>query len=292
MDHRGCSAGAAIPLLDVSVVKPGQRSYLFVPANRPDRYAKALESGADAVIIDLEDAVPPGEKESARRSLGAWLAPAHRVLMRINGAGTEWFGDDLAVVASPGLAGLILPKAERIEDIAALLRAVGGLPILPLIETAKGFDNLQTLARAEGVERLVFGSIDFQADLGMRAEEAELLPFRTQLVLASRLAGIAAPVDGVSTAIDDHERLRADALHARRLGFGGKLCIHPRQVETINRCFMPTEEEIAWARAVIDADARSGGVAVAVDGRMVDRPVVLQAQAILREATGRGGATS
>jgi citrate lyase subunit beta/citryl-CoA lyase len=159
--------------------------------------------------------------------------------------------------------------------------------VLPLVESALGFGQRLALAHADHVERLIFGHIDFQADLDMRCSEDELLPFRVALVLASRLAGIAAPIDGVTTAIDDADLLQADALRARRLGFGGKLCIHPRQVAAVNRCFAPSEDEIAWARRVTAADAASGGAAVAVDGKMVDRPVVLRAQAILAEAGAR-----
>lgn len=267
---------------------PTSRSYLFVPANRPDRYAKALDAGADAVIVDLEDAVPPAEKDGARASLAAWLAPEHPVLVRINAADTPWFGEDQALATLPGVAGVVLPKVERVDEIRALSSTGRGLPVLPQIESAAGFDCVRTLARTEGVACLFFGSIDLQMDLGMRAEEEELIPFRIQLVLESRLAGLAPPVDGVSTAIDDLVSLRKDALRARRLGFGGKLCIHPRQVETVNCCFAPSDAEIAWARRVMEADARSGGSPVAVDGKMVDRPLVLRAQATLSEATCQG----
>jgi citrate lyase subunit beta/citryl-CoA lyase len=262
-------------------------SLLFVPASRPERYAKALEAGADAVIIDLEDAVAPADKHGARAALAAWLDPAQPVLVRINAADTPWFAADLELLAQPGIAGVVLPKAEHADDVAAASRAGGGLPVLPLIESALGFEQRLALAHADRVLRLIFGHIDFQADLDMRASEDELLPFRTALVLASRLAGIAAPIDGVTTAIDDEDLLQADALRARRLGFGGKLCIHPRQVALVNRCFAPSADEVAWARRVIAADAASGGAAVAVDSKMVDRPVVLRAQAILAEATAR-----
>jgi citrate lyase subunit beta/citryl-CoA lyase len=159
--------------------------------------------------------------------------------------------------------------------------------VLPLIESALGFEQRLSLAHAEGVQRLAFGHIDFQADMNMRATEDELLPFRVALVLASRLADIAPPIDGVTTALDDAELLRIDVLRARRLGFGGKLCIHPRQVVVVNACFTPDADEIAWAQRVIAADAAAGGAAVAVDGKMVDRPVVLRAQAILAEAAAR-----
>jgi citrate lyase subunit beta/citryl-CoA lyase len=262
-------------------------SLLFVPASRPERFDKALGSGADAVIVDLEDAVAPADKDAARAALAAWLDPAHPVLVRINAADTPWFAADLELLARPGVSAVVLPKAEHPDDVVVASRAGGGLAVLPLIESALGFEQRRALAHADRVERLIFGHIDFQADLNMRATEEELLPFRTALVLASRLAGIAAPIDGVCTAIDDAELLQADALRARRLGFGGKLCIHPRQVAVVNRCFAPSAEEVAWAQRVIAADTASGGAAVAVDGKMVDRPVVLRAQAILVEAQAR-----
>ena len=262
-------------------------SLLFVPASRPERFHKALGSGADAVIVDLEDAVAPADKDAARAALAAWLDPAHPVLVRINAADTPWFAADLELLARPGVSAVVLPKAEHPDDVVVASRAGGGLAVLPLIESALGFEQRRALAHADRVERLIFGHIDFQADLNMRATEEELLPFRTALVLASRLAGIAAPIDGVCTAIDDAELLQADALRARRLGFGGKLCIHPRQVAVVNRCFAPSAEEVAWAQRVIAADTASGGAAVAVDGKMVDRPVVLRAQAILAEAQAR-----
>jgi citrate lyase subunit beta/citryl-CoA lyase len=176
------------------------------------------------------------------------------------------------------------PKAERPETLAQVA-AAGARGLLPLVESAAGIANLDALARAPGVWRLAFGSIDLQVDLGLKdATEDELLPFRLQLVLASRLAGIGAPVDGVSTAIDDADRLVQDVARARRLGFGGKLCIHPRQVAPVNAGMAPSAAERAWARRVTDAAAAAGGAAVAVDGKMVDKPVLLRAAAILGEA--------
>ncbi|WP_418314764.1 HpcH/HpaI aldolase/citrate lyase family protein [Piscinibacter sakaiensis] len=266
------------------------RSWLFVPGNRPERYAKALTSGADAVIIDLEDAVAPDQKPRARAALADWLAQnqptagAVPVWVRINASDTVWFDDDLSLAAQPGLAGVMLPKAEDPAQVATLCSA-GAAEVLALIESAAGFEQLRSIARADGVTRLAFGSIDLQVDLGMRdADEDELLWFRSEIVLASRLAGIAAPLDGVSTTLDDETRLRTDVLRARRLGFGGKLCIHPRQVQPVQRHFAPSEAEIDWARRVIAADAASGGAAVSVDGKMVDKPVILRAQAIVGEA--------
>jgi citrate lyase subunit beta/citryl-CoA lyase len=263
---------------------PVARSLLFVPGTRPDRFDKALAAGADAVILDLEDAVPAPDKARAREAIAAWLTPRHPVMLRLNGADSEWFRDDLALCRQPGVAAVLLPKAERAADVAAVL-AAGASTVLPLIESAAGFAALAQLAAAPGVQRLVFGSLDFRIDLGMHdAHEDELLAFRSQLVLASRLAGLQAPVDGVTTAIDEPARLRDDVLRARRLGFGGKLCIHPRQVGEVHACFVPTDAQRAWARRVLDAAAASSGAAVAVDGEMVDTPVILRAQAILRDA--------
>lgn len=259
------------------------RSYLFVPANRPQMFDKACKAGADAVIVDLEDAVPPADKAQARAALAGWLSPRHPVVIRINGADTEWFADDLALCGAPGVGGVVLSKAEEVGAIARL-RAAGAAAILPLIESAAGFENARAIARAPGVARLLFGSIDFQLDLGIRGEREELLFFRSQLVLVSRLAGLQAPVDGVSTAIGDPARLALDTMHARQLGFGGKLCIHPKQVGEVNRMFMPGEQELAWARRVLAAFDASGGAAVAVDGKMVDRPVVLRARQMLDES--------
>ena len=245
------------------------RSYLFVPGNRPQRVAKACAAGADAVIVDLEDAVPPADKISARAALAAWLAPGRNVLVRINGAATEWFSDDLSLCRLPGVAGVVLPKAESIDDLAQLA-AAGAPAILPLIESAQGFLHAQALAQTARVRRLLFGRMVFRLVLGFGGDDEELLFFRSQLVVASRIAGIQPPVDGVTTALDDADLLRDDTLRARRLGFGGKLCIHPAQVAAVNRCFSPTPEEIAWAARVLAAAAAAHGAAVAVDGKMID----------------------
>ncbi len=256
------------------------RSWLFVPGNRPERFDKAFASGADAVIVDLEDAVPPDQKDAARAHAAAWLSASRPVVLRINAADTPWFRDDLALCRRPGVAAVMLAKAERVEDLAALGH---GAPIVPLIESAAGFDKLRALASAPNVQRLAFGAIDFQLDMAMRATFDELLFFRSQLVLASRLANLQAPIDSPSTAIDALDEVEAEAQCARRLGFGAKLCIHPKQVAPVNRSFGPSELEVAWAKRVIEIAASSHGAAVALDGKMVDKPVILRAEAILRE---------
>jgi citrate lyase subunit beta/citryl-CoA lyase len=263
------------------------RSYLFVPGHCPERFDKAMAAGADAVIVDLEDAVAPGDKEAARRHLLAWLDAAHPVHVRINAAGSTWFEGDLAVCAHPGVAGIVLPKAEQVADLKAVADA-GARTILPLVESGLGVWNAFDLCLAPRVQRLVFGTIDFAADMGLRESRDSLLHARSQLVLASRVAGIAAPVDGVTVAVDDADLVRSDTLHARELGFGAKLCIHPKQVAFVHTAFLPTLDELAWAGRVTAAFAASNGAAVAVDGKMVDRPVLLLAEHILVESTRRG----
>jgi citrate lyase subunit beta/citryl-CoA lyase len=279
------------------------RSYLFVPADRPERIGKALSSGADAVIVDLEDAVAPQDKAVARGRLADWLqgASAASVLVRINARSSADFDEDLRVCAHPAVRGVVLPKAETADDVAAVIASLPRQAVLPLIETAAGFEAVRDVARSPGVGRLLFGSIDFQVDLGIEAGHGlagdhdvgegdevaggdALLFFRSGLVLASRLAGLAAPVDGVTTALDDGVALARATARARRLGFGAKLCIHPRQVEAVNRGFSPSDAELDWARRVLAAAAGSGGAAVAVDGRMVDAPVLLRARRLMDRA--------
>lgn len=268
------------------------RSYLFVPGNRPDRFAKARASGADAVVLDLEDSVAPADKEKARAAVDEWLSAARPVMVRVNTSDSAWFRDDLGVGRRAGISGVLLPKAERVEEIRLVAESFGpGVPILPQIETARGFRNAPALAGAAQVRHLLFGSIDFQLDLGMTAEEDELLYFRLQIVLESRLAGIEPPVDGVTTDIHNAERIRADTLRARRLGFSGKMCIHPKQVPIVNQCFAPTVEEEVWAKRVVEASAAAPGAAIAVDGKMVDRPVLARAEVILAKAAQLRGRT-
>lgn len=286
--------------------RPGRlpRSYLFVPGNRPERFAKALASGAEAVIVDLEDAVPPDEKESARRSVAEWLiatdrttdtatdaTPDARLLLRLNAVGTPWYRDDRTLCtdtrAVRGLSAVMLAKVEAAEPVAAFVAAVPGVPIVPLIESAAGIDRLREIAAAPGVQRLAFGAIDFQLDLNLQAGYDELIAFRSMLVLASRVANLAAPIDSPSTSMDGADEVGDEARRARRLGFGAKLCIHPRQVEAVNTAFRPSAAELEWARRVVEAARASGGAAVALDGRMIDKPVILRAEVILQDAAER-----
>lgn len=258
-------------------------SYLFVPGNRPDRYERACATNAGAVIIDLEDAVTAVDKVSARDMVANWLTPQVPVLVRINAADTEWFDDDIAMCIAHGAAGVVLSKAEGASQIDAISSgARGSLTVLPMIESARGLWHVVALAGCKGVQRLMFGSIDFQLDLGIDTDDSdELLHFRSQLVLASRIAGLTQPVDGVTTAIHDAQRLQDDAMRAKRLGFGAKCCIHPNQVDIVNSCFAPSPEQLAWARKVVDAGSNANGAAACLDGQMVDKPVYARAAAFL-----------
>jgi len=265
------------------------RSFLFVPGHRPERFAKALACGADAVIIDLEDAVPLDAKDAARTALAqAWpdfdAAQRARLLVRVNPFGTPWHQADLAAVANlTGLGAVMLPKAETPQHIAHAAQT-SGLPVLPLIESAEGLGQMDLMARTPGVLRLVLGHIDLQADLGLSCgpDEAELAPVRLALVVASRRAGLPSPVDGVTTATTDAQVLAQDAQRSRRFGMGAKLCIHPAQVGGVHQALAPTEAECDWARRVLAAEVAAGGGAFSVDGKMVDPPVLLLARQILQ----------
>jgi citrate lyase subunit beta/citryl-CoA lyase len=264
-----------------------RKSFLFVPGNRPARFDKACAAGADMVIVDLEDAVGAAEKDSARTALREWLAPERQVYVRVNGADTAWFGADLEILSAPGIAGVVLPKSESAADIAAVRAAAKQVPVLPLIETAVGLWKAEEIARAKGVERLAFGSVDFQLDLSISGEEQELLFARSQLVLVSRVAGILPPIDGVTVDIDDPNILHAEIARSRKLGFGGKLAIHPKQVAAINDGFAPQPAEVEWARRVVEAADAAGDNAVRLDGKLIDIPVIGRARAILAAAGGQ-----
>lgn len=264
------------------------RSYLFVPADRPERIGKAIASGADAVIVDLEDAVAPAAKDRARDALAnAWSGAAEQaeqaavmLLVRINAAGTAWQAEDLGWCEAASVAQVVLPKAEA-ASVKALQRRLPHVRCHALMETAAGFAQLADVAAAPSVDRLLFGSIDLMADLGATDDDMPLHFFRSQLVLHSRAADLPAPVDGVCTAIGDAPALTADTARARAFGFGAKLLIHPGQVAPVHAGLAPGPAELAWARRIVDAAQSAGGGAVAVDGKMVDRPVLDRARRIL-----------
>ena len=261
------------------------RTYLFVPATRSDRIEKAFAAGPDAVILDFEDAVAPAAKVSAREAAARGVPRADSLFIRVNGPDTEWFEEDLQLAAALGVFGIVVPKTETPDQMRYVgSRLSADAILLPLIETARGYANASAICAVSGVQRLIFGSIDFQLDLGITGDRDELLYFRSRLTLASRLAGLQPPVDGVTVDIDDIDRVREDTLYAKKLGFGGKLCIHPKQIAPVNACFSPSADEVAWAKRIVDAAGAANGGAVQVDGKMVDRPVLVKAQEILREA--------
>jgi len=267
------------------------RSALFVPASRPERIPKALASGADIVIVDLEDAVALDAKPMARQALAEFLeiASAGSVWVRINAADTDDFLEDLALCRDqPGIAGLIVPKAESTRSLAQA--GALGRPLIPLIESAKGLDHLSDLAKADGVVQLSFGGLDLGLDLGIepnsKGGEEMLVQARYQILLQSRLAGLAPPIETVLPEFRDTATIERTARHAVEMGFSGMLCIHPRQVEIVNATFMPTEEQLAWASRVLEAAERDAG-AGQIDGQMIDAPVMARARRLVTSA-GRG----
>lgn len=259
-------------------------TYLFVPGNRPERFSKALAAGAGAVILDLEDAVEPDGKTAARGEIARWVAAqsnTSNIVLRINDRQSPWFADDLDLLRETNVHSVMLPKTESADDVAAIWMAMlEGGSILPLIETAHGVQNIEEIASATGVRRLAFGSVDYAIDMNLSGDERGLMYPMSRIAIASRVAGIGTPIAGVTLAIDDQPALLADLAFARALGFGAKMCIHPKQVAVIERALMPTGAEADWARRVVAAVSGGTG-AVQVDGKMVDRPVLLKAQAIL-----------
>jgi citrate lyase subunit beta/citryl-CoA lyase len=269
------------------------QAFLFVPGNRPERFEKALATGSPGIIIDLEDAVPMDEKNATRLALATSLPKllekdAHRLVVRINAFGTEWFEEDLKFLSKlPQLAAVILPKTESTEQLDIVAQSIApSTLIIPMIETAQGIVQTRSIAAHPKSLRLTLGNIDLQADLGLSCDtnETEIFPVRFEITLATRLAEIASPIDGVTTDIENPDSLAIDTYRAKRLGFGAKLCIHPKQVAGVIQCFRPSEAEIEKAKRIVEADQGSNGGAVKLDGKMVDRPVVLLAKKILKLA--------
>lgn len=259
------------------------RSLLFVPGDRPERFDKARQSGAHATILDLEDGVSIEKKDFARSVVTDYLTKSADCIVRINGVETECFKQDLAMLRrSPPLA-IMLPKAEDMDAIEALATILGSsMPIIALIETAKGLTNCRTLLACPQVTRLAFGSVDFMLDLGIENDGLGLLSARSELVLASRIAGRPGPIDGVTVALEDEAALTASTVRARQMGFTGKLCIHPRQIDIVNTCFQPPQAEIEWARQILVAVEKNEQIgALRVDGKLVDRPIIERARRLM-----------
>ena len=258
------------------------RTLLFVPGHRPDRFDKAARSGADLVIVDLEDAVATDDKEQARQAAADWPGLGDRTVVRVNAPGTPWFEADLRMAADRGRP-VMVPKAEDPAVLAGIAaRTAGRCPVIALIETALGVERAHEVCSVPGVVRAAFGNVDLAAQLGVAHDDALALTHaRSRLVLASAAADICPPVDGVTTAVRDPQTLAADTAHARRLGYTGKLCVHPAQLGPVADGFAPSEGELRWARAVLGA----GESVTTVAGHMVDRPVMERARAMLARAT-------
>lgn len=265
------------------------RSLLFAPGNDRDKLAKALESGADAVVADLEDAVPAAEKAGARDVAAAVLAAGRRAglaAVRVNAVGSDFWQDDLQALARLELDAVVLPKATP-EAVAAL--GDEGAPVVAIVESAQGLKRAYETACAPRVAALVLGAVDLGLELGLepRPDGQEVLYARSQLVLDSAAAAIRAPFDLVHLDTRDEEGLERECRLARSLGFRGKACIHPAQVATVNRVFTPSEQEVGRARRVVETYERAaeeGRGAVALDGEMIDLPVVERARQVLADA--------
>jgi citrate lyase subunit beta / citryl-CoA lyase len=271
-------------------------TWLFVPGDRPGRFDKALAAGADTVILDLEDAVAPRDKAAARSCVREYLANGGRGCVRVNALGTPWYEDDVHALAGlASLEGIVLPKSESAAALHRVAGDVPGVPLIALIESAAGVLAAQDISASGLVARLALGSLDLALDLDATLTDALLLGPRVDLVLASRAAGLAGPVDGVATGVHDDDGIRRDSRAARELGYAGKLCIHPYQVPLVAAAFMPSPDQVRWAREVVDAVAarRSAGLETAVfriGADMVDGPVIERARVLLTRAADLAGA--
>jgi citrate lyase subunit beta / citryl-CoA lyase len=280
------------------------RSFLFAPGNHARRVEKALTLDADAVILDLEDAVATAEKAATRAVVAAAFARPRRGLLyvRVNAVDTAFCYGDLVAIVQPGLDGVILPKVESAAGLATIDWLVaqlerdrglspGGIDLIPIIETARGLDRLGAiLAAGTRVRRIAFGAGDFTLDVNMAWSrgEAELAHARAVIVTASRAAGIEAPLDTVWVDLGDRDGLEASARTALGFGFQGKMCIHPDQIAVVNRVFTPSDEEIAFAErvaAAFDKAEAEGSAAIQLDGKFIDYPIVYRAQRVLQRIT-------
>jgi citrate lyase subunit beta/citryl-CoA lyase len=258
------------------------RSYLFAPGHNPKLLAKVFDAGADAVMLDLEDAVPPEAKHTAR-AMVAQVCAERATWVRINPVGTAASEADLDAVA--GLAaGIRIPKVESAEEAQRVAERAPGTPLICAIETARGVLAAEEIATVNGVRHLSMGGVDLRRDLNLGDGNLQTLYVRSHLVVVSSAAGLDPPIDSVHPHLADDAGLREQAAFARSLGFFGKSAIHPRQLPILHEVFTPTEDELAWAREVLDAFEDSHGAAVQLAGELVDTPVAERARRTLRLA--------
>jgi citrate lyase subunit beta/citryl-CoA lyase len=262
-------------------------TYLFVPGNRPERFAKALASGADRVILDLEDAVAAADKAHARQAIASWVATlassdADRLLVRINDVTSPCHLDDLLWLQRTCIKHCMLSKCESSEQVAQLLiHMPPGSSVLPLVETVRGVLAAAAIAQASNVSRLAFGSLDYLLDLDLPGPGFALDAAALTIAMASRAANLPPPVAGVTPELDA-DQVQSDLAHARTLGYGAKMCIHPMQVAVVREAFRPDAQTLAWAQRVLTQwQLSSGAGVIQVDGQMVDKPVLLRAERFL-----------
>jgi citrate lyase subunit beta/citryl-CoA lyase len=283
----------------VSDPLPRIRSLLFCPASRPERIAKFVSSGTDAGVADLEDGVAPAGKLAARAACReaveavALADPGFPIFVRVNKVGSEWFDGDIELIGSIPAAGVVLPKVESASDVGALRGGLArygreGLPLIAGIETARGVVGIGSILTGARVDAVYFGAEDFVADVeGVRTPAGlEVLYARSHVAVHSRVAGIPC-LDQVVVRLEDDAGFEADAAMGRSLGYQGKMCLHPRQVELANRTFSPTPAEIESARRLVeayDAAAATGSGVIRLDGEMIDEPLVRRARSTLRAA--------
>jgi citrate lyase subunit beta/citryl-CoA lyase len=276
------------------------RSLLFAPGNHTRRVAKALELDADAVILDLEDACPIAEKKPTRALVVAACQRPRNCLcyVRVNATSTEFGYGDIVAVVVQGVDGIVLPKVESADEIKAVDWVISNLEqerglaprqfdVIPIVETGKGMANVRAIAAAAPrIKRIAFGAGDLTLDMNIEWSrgETELLVYRSECVLASRAAGIEAPLDTVWVDLSDAEGLRSSACHVKRLGFQGKMCIHPDQVPEVNAIFSPSAAEVEWSRKVVrafEAAEASGSASIQLEGKFIDYPIVYRARRVL-----------
>jgi len=262
-------------------------TYLFVPGNRPERFAKALASGADRIILDLEDAVAPDDKAQARAAIADWVtsvaaSDVARLLVRINDVTSPCHLDDVSWLQHTCIRRSMLSKCESPEQVAGVLAHMPpGSRVLPLIETVRGVLAASAIAQAANVSRLAFGSLDYLLDLDLPGPGFALDAAALAIAMASRAADLPPPVAGVTPELDASQ-VQSDLTHARALGYGAKMCIHPTQVAVVRQGFTPDAPTLAWAQRVVAQWQQSNGAGVIqVDGKMVDKPVLLRAERFL-----------
>lgn len=266
----------------------GLRSLLFAPGSDERKLRRALKTGADAVIADLEDAVAPARKDEARALVARVFGDegsAAATMVRVNGTDSPHFERDLELVQKLPLQAIVLPKATP-ESVDAL--GPDGPPVIAIVETAQGLRLAYETASHPRVEALVLGAVDLGLELGLesRPDGQEVLFARSKLVMDSAAAGIRGPFDIVHVDVRDDEGLEAESRLARSLGFRGKVCIHPAQVDIVNAVFAPGEDELARARRIVESYTQGiaeGRGAVALDGEMIDLPVFERARLLIAD---------